>query len=1122
MRLTAAACAALAFCLFSAAASAQEITGSVVGTVTDASGSGVPGARVTVTNTDRNTVVRTAETDSEGNYNAPLLPIGNYDVSVEAKGFKKATQKGITLNVNDRLTVNMKLEVGDVQQEITIEAGQVQVELQSPTAGNLIEGPEIRELALNSRNYEQLVALMPGVTNTSTSDQIYVGVSNPLSGVSNAVTFAINGARTDQNNWTVDGADNVDRGANLTLLNYPSVDAIAEFRVLRGQYSAEFGRNAGGQVNVITKSGTNRVHFDAYEFFRNDKIAANNFFNNANKVNVGPNGKARVAPLRYNNFGYTAGGPVYIPKVYDGRNKTFFFFSQEFRRVINYTAVQGTAPTADEKKGIFSLPVCTQFSGSTCLATATQVPIDPVAQAYITDVFSHVPDAPASHIINLSLRNVYNARQELLKIDHVFNERWSLAGRYIQDAIPTTEPRGLFTGAALPDVSTTRTNAPGRGVHFRLTGSITPSLLNEVGYAYSYGAVLSDPIGLDASVNSPNVAKIMKLPFPVTLGRIPTLSLGGVSSVTGFGPYRDYNRNHQWFDNLTRIAGKHTLKFGGTVFKYQKRENAGGNNVGSFTFSTTPRPTGTTTTAQGWANFLLGQVSSFTQVARDITPDIHQNQAEFYVQDDLRVRRNFTLNVGVRYSLFRQPTDANGFLNTFDPAAFDPAKAPVVNAAGNLVANTGDPYNGQIRAGKNSPYGSKIAVENNKNFAPRIGFSWDPFGDGKTAVRAGYGMAYDQPAPGRWEDPITANPISVQSITYTNTTFASITSGTTPPPASPPALTGIGSHFQTPYSQQWSFDVQRELPFKTMMDVGYFGNKGTHLWGEPDINELPAGYAVKAGLINENTQLTTTTDPIVNAYRPYRGYRAINMYQPWFNSSYNSLQASFRKRFARSGFFGLNYTFSKYLTNAGSNAATPQNTYDFAAERGFSPYDRAHVFTGNWNYELPFFRKSKGFMKAAFGGWQYSGIVSAATGLPFNPSSSSRGIDPGGLGILGAGSGAVVRADFICDPNKNAPHLLTQWFNTACMADVPVGAIRPGNAARNSVRGPGYQKWDMSLMKNFYPTEKVRIQFRAETFNTFNHTNWSNIGPILGSATYGQVTAARDARIVQFAMKLYY
>jgi hypothetical protein len=1102
----------------------QDITGSIVGTVNDATGSGVPGAKVTVTNSDRNAVMRTIVTEANGEYTAPLLPIGHYSVSVEGKGFKRSTKKDIELNVNDRLTINFGLEVGDVQQEVTVESSTAQVELQTSASQTLIEGRQIRELSLNARNYEQLVSLMPGVVFSGTGDQIYVGTSNPLTGQSNAVTFSINGARTDQNSWTIDGADNVDRGANLTLLSYPSVDSIAEFRVIRGQYSAEFGRNAGGMVNVVTKSGTNKFHGTAYEFFRNDKLAANNYFNNLNKVNPGPDGNARVPPLRYNNFGWTFGGPVWIPKVYNGKDKTFFFFSEEFRRVITYTSVQGTAPTASEKQGVFNAPVCTAFTGSTCTASSTTISkIDPVAAAYIKDIFSQVPDGDSGHLINLALRNTTNYREEALKIDHVFNSKWSAAGRLIWDTIPTVEPRGLFQASALPNVSTTSTNSPGRGLNLRLTGSITPSLINEAGYSYSYGAVLSSPIGLGASVNSPDITAAVKLPYASTLGRVPNVTFGGVSPVVGFGPYLDYNYNHQIFDNVTKLIGKHAIKAGISWNNYEKTENAAGNNVGTFTMSTTPRPTGSAASAtqQGWANFLLGNVSSFTQVARDITPDIHSKQFEMYLQDDYRMASNFTFNIGVRWSLFRQATDSNGFLNTFDPSKYDPAKAPKVDAAGNLVAGTGDPLNGFIVAGKNSPWGDKIAPEKYGNFAPRVGFSWDPFKKQKTAIRAGYGIAYDVPAIGRYEDPITTNPPSVQSITYTNTTFANITGGVVPPPTSPPSVTGIGTNYQTPYVQQYSFDIQQDLPHSMgIIDIGYFGSGGRHLWGEPDLNELMPGQAVALGITPANVPLTTTTDPKVNAYRPFVGYRAINVYETWFNSSYNSLQSGYRKNL-KDGFVTFSYTWSKNLTNAGSNAATPQNTYDRTVERGHAPFDRNHVVSASWSYELPFFRHSGAFLRNTLGGWQQSGILAIGSGLwSTNPSSSSLGTDPAGLGILGSGSGATPRADFVCDPNADAPHTVAKWFNTQCMTDVPIGTIRPGNAPRNGLRAPGYQRWDLSLFKNFHITEATALQFRFETFNTFNHTNFASIGGTLGSSTFGQVTAARDPRVAQLAMKL--
>ncbi len=1103
---------------------AQQITGTISGLILDATGSGIPNAAVTVTNTDRNAVIRTATTDSSGNYVAPLLPIGHYSVMAEAPGFKKVAKASIELNVNDDLKIDLTLQVGDVTSEVTVVENADQVELQTAVSSTLIDGNQIRDLSLNARNYEQLVALMPGVTFTGTGDQIYVGSQNPLTGQSNAVTFSINGGRTDQNSWTIDGADNVDRGANLTLLSYPSVDAIEEFRVVRGQYSAEFGRNASGTVNVVTRSGTKNLHVGAYEFFRNDKLAANNFFNNKNGVNPGPDGKARVPPLRYNNFGYNIGGPVYIPGLYEQKNKTFFFFSEEFRRAITYASVLGTAPTADEKRGVFTAPVCIAVSGATCTDSSTTVPISPLAQAYIKDIYSKVPDANSGHAINLALRNVTNFREELLKMDHVFSPKWSLQGRFVNDSIPTIEPRGLFTGAALPGVSDTRTNSPGKGFNFRVTGTLSQTMVNEAGYSYSYGAIVSDPTGLDASINSPDIN--VKLPFAVTLGRIPTLNFSGtMSTVTGFGPYRDYNRNHNWFDNLTKIKGAHTFKMGVSLNHYQKFENAAGNNVGSFTFATTPRPTGSaaTTTMQAWANFLLGNFSTFTQVARDITPDIRANQVEMYFQDDYRARRNLTVNMGVRYGLYRQPYDANGFLNAFDPKFYDPAKAPQVDASGNLVAGTGDPLNGFIIGGKNSPWGNKIAPENYLDFAPRIGFTWDPFKKGKMAIRGGYGIVHDVPAIGRYEDPITTNPASVQSITILNSNVSNVTGGTVSVPTSPPAITSIGTNYQTPYLQQYSLNIQHLLPLRILVDIGYVGSKATHQWGEPDINQLQPGQAVALGITDANTPLVTSNDPRVNAYRPFRGYRAINMYQTWFDSRYSSLQTMVRKNFAKGGFITGSYTWSKTLTNAGSNGATPQNFYNRTVERGHSPYDRNHVLTATWSYELPFFRQSSGILKYALSGWQPSVILSAASGLwSFNPSSSSLGTDPAGLGILGAGSGATPRADFVCDPNENAPHTIAQWFNTTCMQDVPKGSIRPGNAPRNGIRGPGYQKWDISIFKNFKFTEQMKAQFRLETYNTFNHTNWSSISATLGSTTFGQITAARDPRIVQLGLKLNY
>ncbi|HXP89206.1 MAG TPA: carboxypeptidase regulatory-like domain-containing protein [Bryobacteraceae bacterium] len=1105
--------------LFAGVSFSQEITGSIIGTVLDPSGRAVPNASITITHTDRNAVMRAAKTGPDGTYSAPLLPIGHYSIAVEASGFSKYEQSGVELNVNDQLTIVMHLEVGDVQQTITVQSSQSQVELQSPAAQGLVTGQQVTELALNSRNYEQLITLTPGVVYTGAGDQIYVGNNNPLSGQSNTVAFSLNGARTSQNSWTVDGADNLDRGANLTLLTYPSVDAIAEFRVLRGEYSAEFGRNAGGAVNVITKSGSSQFHGDAYEFFRNEKIAANTYFNNLT-------GTPKPA-LHYNNFGYTLGGPVYIPGHYNTkRDKTFFFFSQEYRRAITYTFVQGTAPTAAEKAGTFTSPVCVATSSSgACTQTSTQIAnINPIAAEYLKDIWSKLPDASASHIINLNFRNVSDFRQELYKFDHVFSDRWSVSGRFVKDSIPTVEPRGLFQASTLPGVSDTSTNSPGKSIMVRAIGNLSASMINEAGYSWSYGAILSTPTGLDATANSPDIKPA--LPFTSTLGRVPGLAFGGaVAAVTGYGPYNEYNRNHNFFDNWTKVAGKHTIKAGVTVIHYIKQENNASANTGVYNFATTPAPAGTSTFQQAWANFLLGNVSSFTQTARDITPSIHQNEFEFYGQDEYRLRKNLTVTVGARWSVFRQPTDGNGYLSNFDPSLYSAAKAPQLTSAGNFVPNTGDPLNGFIINGKNSPYGSKIAGENNHNIAPRVGFSWDPFGDGKTAVRSGYGIAYDTVQVGNtFESLVTSNPYSVQTVTINNAKMDALTTGTVAVPTAPSAIQAIGLPYQTPYVQQWSFDIQRELPRKLVLDVGYYGAKGTHLIGQPDINMVVPGAAVAAGITDVNTPISRTTTPKLNLIRPYLGYSNVNASESWFNSHYNSLQASAQKRFG-DNFVQVSYTWSKDLTDAGSDVAAPMNFYNRAADKSLAPFDRTQVFNANWSYVIPWMKNRRDVLGQTLGGWQISGIANFDGGLPVAISDSTLGTDPGGLGVFGSNN-ASPRPDQLCNANSSAPHTVAQWFNTACFADVPKGQVRPGNSTRYPIRGPGFERWDVSAIKNFKVTERVRFQFRGEFFNIFNHTNFQGVASTLGTTTgasaFGRITSTRDPRIIQLGLKLYF
>ncbi|HEV2763771.1 MAG TPA: carboxypeptidase-like regulatory domain-containing protein, partial [Pyrinomonadaceae bacterium] len=491
--------AAVALLACASAVSAQEITGTIVGTVTDQSGAVVPGATVTVTDLDKRVVVRTLTSGDDGTYSAPQLPAGNYEVGIEAQGFKKYVETAIKLDVNQRRTVDAALQAGSVAEVVTVEAAALQVDLQTPTAANLISGTQVRELSLNNRNFVQLVTLMPGVS-SGLSDQPYVGTTNP-NGEANTVSISVNGARSSSITWLVDGADTTDRGSNLTIQTYPSVDAIGEFKVLRSLYPAETGRSGGGQVSVVTRSGTNEFHGTFYEFVRNERLNANSFLANRNAPAGLEDGRAKRPPFRYNNFGWTLGGPVYLPRfgeggpaVYSGKNRTFFFFSQEWRHDIRYSTLSATVPTSAVRQGHFPVSVCVRLEAGACVERATDLSgrINPVARAYINEFYAGLPEPSANFSLLTAARNVAKFRQEILKIDHSFTQNLTAFYRFQNDSIPTEDVAALFSsGSPLPGVSVTETNSPGKTHVGRFTFTATPSVIIDGGYSYSYGAILT-------------------------------------------------------------------------------------------------------------------------------------------------------------------------------------------------------------------------------------------------------------------------------------------------------------------------------------------------------------------------------------------------------------------------------------------------------------------------------------------------------------------------------------------------------------------------------------------------------------------------------------------------------
>jgi hypothetical protein len=1197
----------------SGVALSQEITGSIVGTVKDSNGAAVSGATVTVTDSEKKVVVRTVQSDDEGAYNVRDLPVAIYDVSVEAKGFKKHIESKVQVDVGHRRTLDLTLEAGNIAEVVTVEANPVAVQLTSPSASTVINGDQVRELQINNRNFVSLVTLAPGVTN-DLDDLVFTGTNNPETQVVNRTLISVNGSRSTQNTFTVDGADVTDRGSNLTIQAYPSVDSISEFQVLRSLYPAESGRSGGGQINVVTRAGTDGFHGSGFEFVRNERLNANDFQTNRTPglrsvLGVDDNGKLKRRPFRYNNYGFTVSGPIYVPRFGEGGPavkklaRTFFFFSEEDRWDIRYpTLGPATVPTAAMKQGIFPVDVCLSASSATNCTSflpagtplATRATVSNVAQQYVTNIWNKIPDptTPATLSLSYPTRNEAKFRQEIIRIDHTFNDKVSMYYRYEHDKIPTIDADGSIGGrSGLPFVNQMVSDSPGRTHTLQGTYLLNPRVIVEGRFTYGYGAIFTHTTGLIAKDVSPIA---VSLPYVSTRDVVPVLSVSGFNSLTGFSNYIDPSSKKDFSGSLTWTRGAHTLKFGALYTRAAKTENAlSGTNQGSFSsFSNTVLSvaspacvranTVTNTTLnnlyQNWACFLLGNNVSFTQSNLDLMIDFRQNNWQAYGQDEWRFRKNLTLSYGVRYSYFGPLIDRNGLLSNFDPSLWNPSAAPQVTGNGDRVSGTGNYCNGIIQNTQNtqtgpaafncapsaSPFGNAVYKVSKHDFAPRFGLAWDPFGKGTTSVRAGYGIYYEQ-IPYSSIELQALNAPYLQTITQSRTSLDQpVPVGSSLPIVAATAASNvraIQTDFKTPYMQHWSLDFQHTFGEKgnTLVSVGYYGSKGTHLIGYTEINDLPPGYALTKQCASGSNTLqtpgaatvpcqapgtvfigtTAATEAILDQIRPFRGYRSLDILTPRFNSNYHALQVFATRRFSGASQINVAYTWSKNLTdNQTSSVSTaPQDANNLKAEYSRAVLDRRHVLSANYIYELPFFSKRHDLAGKVLGGWQVSGIVTYYTGLPFSVANS--GYDPSGIGFtpsIHAGG----RPYLLCDPNANAPHTVDQWFNGPCFSlQQPAGTTglsnAVGNTPRGAVDGPPTKRVDFTMTKNIHFSESVRLQLRAEAFNVFNHTNFRNlsVSRAITSQTvcavgttvctgFGTVTSFRDPRIIQLGAKLYF
>jgi hypothetical protein len=1123
--------------LAAVSASGQTIFGRISGTVTDSSGAVIPNATVTVTNNATNSE-RTAVTDGEGFYTVTNLPVGNYTVSVEQSGFKKSVQTGNVLAADTRLTVNVTLEAGSVSEtvEVSTTAGET-VNTTSGEVARVVDKRQVQNLALNGRNYMQLVTLIPGA---AILDEDQLALTTSLS-ISQA---AINGNRPNYNSLSVDGGFNMDSGSNNSQVNNVGIDFIQEVKIQTSNFSAEYGRNAGASINVVTRSGGNAYHGSAYEFIRNDKLDARNFF-------------SPVKPkLRFNNAGWNFNGPIV-------KDKLFFFVGQEYKYIRQDAApVRRILPTRAERLGDFSRRLA-GFDGiigtaddgvlrdptkaaNTCVAPvvsssgAVTTPAirtgcfagNVVPSGLITtdgraiaSVFSAMEklavsyfDTPTANNATFQQPNPFDYREDNIRIDYKINEKHSVYGRYLHDKYDLIDPFGTFINSPLPTVPTNRLR-PGNSYQLSYTWLISPTFINEAKANASWNGQRIPPVGEFWKRSTFGFV----YPQLFSGGRfddgIPNTTFAGAGSPSNFngpsGSLLSPTTDIAVSDNVTVIRGKHSMKTGVLVIRNRKDQNGRSNYTGNLAFNTNA----TRSTGNSFADALLGNFRSYSEANDDPIGFFRFNQFETYATDSWKVARNLSIEFGARFYHFSPTyTQANN-LASFDPSHYDPAQAVTILANGNIdLTKGGNRFNGLVRAGDGIPPAERGRVsvsdavlatiptgatpgfyDAKNKIAPRFGFSYAPFNDDKTSIRGGFGMFYDKVEGNLIFSQVNLPPF-VSTPNFDNGNLSNPAGGTPANAALLADINAIDPNLDIAYSENFSLGVQRELPRGFFVEATYVGNLGHHLIRQPDIN-APSFKALTANLpANGGANVN------INALRPYKGYNRILYRLSDANSSYHGLQLYATKR---KGNLELtaSYTWSKALTDTsgnGDNVDVGEDPFNRHSNYGLATFDRRQIFVTTYDYQLPWFSKLKGVGGAVLSGWEISGITRYQSGPYFTVT--------GNTAIGGR------RADYVGGPVLLDSPGPNGWINPAAFAAAP--PTRRGNSAVGAVLGPNLQTWDFSMRKQFRISERFNLRFQADMFNAFNRANFRAPALVVTTGGFGTIGAAGPARNIQFGLKL--